>query len=126
MLLEIIATNAIIIGFIFNVLFVEHPDSQSYTIYFAVGLLLQTPFLLLWWWWRRSGFGFWLCGRRGRARRKRYLRPVDVDVDVVELQRTVTPAVAVESVDNLVVVVVAAAAAATTNEEQDLELAEVG
>ncbi|KAH8815921.1 hypothetical protein F5884DRAFT_747443 [Xylogone sp. PMI_703] len=75
MFLEIIVTNAILINFILNFLFVAHPDTTSYTIYFIVSLLLESPFVLLYCWWK-SGFSFqgwswkWKCGRQSGARWK--------------------------------------------------------
>jgi hypothetical protein len=45
-------------GFILNILFVDHSNTSSYTLYFSLSLLGFSPFILLWnWWcwWRGSG-----------------------------------------------------------------------
>ena len=39
---------AIIVGFILNVLYVEHPDTSSYTIAFVVCMAVFSPFALAW------------------------------------------------------------------------------
>ena len=39
---------AIIAGFILNVLYVEHPDTNSYTIAFVVCMAVFSPFALAW------------------------------------------------------------------------------
>ncbi|RFU25300.1 hypothetical protein B7463_g11031, partial [Scytalidium lignicola] len=107
MFLEFIVTTAIIIGFILNVLYVDHPDTRSYTIYFVLGLLIQSPFILLWRWWKSE----WGCGRRHSAGRKLpdgnvSLLPL-VNASTVEVgsvnvtETTATTSVAVEGIDDV-------------------------
>jgi len=45
---------AIITSFLLNLIFVEHPDHNTETGGFILGLLLEVPFLLVWKYW-----GFW-------------------------------------------------------------------
>ena len=45
-----IVSLAIILGFILNILFVEHPNSSTYTISFVFSLSALSPFVLLWQW----------------------------------------------------------------------------
>lgn len=44
-----IVSAAIIIGLLLNVAFVRHPDQNSYSIAFIIGLLIECPFLAVWW-----------------------------------------------------------------------------
>jgi hypothetical protein len=46
-----VVSLAIILGFIWNVLFVEHPNKSTYTISFILSLLALSPFALLWRYW---------------------------------------------------------------------------
>ncbi|KAH7360333.1 hypothetical protein BKA65DRAFT_547056 [Rhexocercosporidium sp. MPI-PUGE-AT-0058] len=46
-----VVSLAIILGFIWNILYVEHPDTRSYTIAFAGSLLALSPFVLGWIYW---------------------------------------------------------------------------
>jgi len=46
-----IVSLAIITGFILNIIFVDHPNTASYTLYFVVSLAAFTPFILGWRWW---------------------------------------------------------------------------
>jgi membrane protease YdiL (CAAX protease family) len=39
---------AIIVGFILNILYVEHPDTNSYTIAFVLSMAVFSPFALAW------------------------------------------------------------------------------
>jgi hypothetical protein len=39
---------AIIVGFILNILYVEHPDTTSYTIAFVLSMAVFSPFALAW------------------------------------------------------------------------------
>lgn len=39
---------AIIVGFILNIFYVEHPNTTSYTIAFVLGMALFSPFALAW------------------------------------------------------------------------------
>ena len=52
-MLEIIITTAIILGFILNIAFVNHPDTTSYTIAFVLSLLVEGAVMGMWWIWRR-------------------------------------------------------------------------
>lgn len=47
-------SGAIIIDFVLNVLFVDHPDTASYTFYFSLSFLGLTPFMALWAYWMRD------------------------------------------------------------------------
>ncbi|EPE35088.1 hypothetical protein GLAREA_10784 [Glarea lozoyensis ATCC 20868] len=49
---EVIVSAAIILGFFLNLFFVEHPNVTSYTITFAISMVVITPFAL---WWRYRG-----------------------------------------------------------------------
>ncbi|KAJ5054649.1 uncharacterized protein L3040_000916 [Drepanopeziza brunnea f. sp. 'multigermtubi'] len=46
-----VVSLAIILGFIWNILYVEHPDTRSYTIAFVGSLLALSPFVLCWIYW---------------------------------------------------------------------------
>ncbi|TVY12870.1 hypothetical protein LARI1_G008850 [Lachnellula arida] len=46
---EVVVSGAIILGFLFNIAFVAHPDTTSYTIAFIISLVVLSPFVL---WWR--------------------------------------------------------------------------
>jgi hypothetical protein len=46
-----VVSLAIILGFIWNVLFVEHPNRSTYTLSFILSLLALSPFVLLWRYW---------------------------------------------------------------------------
>lgn len=52
---EVVST-AIILGWVLNFAFVDHPDRKSYTIAFVISLLFECPFLAAWryWWVPRS------------------------------------------------------------------------
>jgi membrane protein implicated in regulation of membrane protease activity len=52
-MLEIIVTAAIILGFVLNIFFVDHPDTTSYTAAFVLSLLVEGVILGLWWLWRK-------------------------------------------------------------------------
>ena len=43
-----LVTLAIIVGFVLNILYVEHPDTSSYTIAFVVCMAVFSPFALAW------------------------------------------------------------------------------
>jgi hypothetical protein len=45
---------AIIVGFILNVVYVEHPNTTSYTITFVLSLAVVSPFGLAWRYWNTS------------------------------------------------------------------------
>ena len=46
---------AIIGSFILNIIFVDHPNTTSYTLYFSLSLFALSPFALLWrWYWSRN------------------------------------------------------------------------
>jgi hypothetical protein len=47
-MLKEVVSLAIILSFIINFVFVPHPHTSSYTIYFVLSLLAISPFLLLW------------------------------------------------------------------------------
>ena len=49
-----VVSLAIILSFIMNLVFVPHPNSSSYTIYFVLSLLAISPFLALWRLWFSS------------------------------------------------------------------------
>lgn len=49
MFTEVVVSGAIILGFLFNIAFVAHPDTTSYTIAFVISLVVLSPFVL---WWR--------------------------------------------------------------------------
>lgn len=52
MLLEVIISLAIILSFVANLLWIDHPDTGSYTLYFVLSLLLIAPFPLAWKFWK--------------------------------------------------------------------------
>jgi hypothetical protein len=54
-----IVSLAIIVGFILNILYVEHPNTTSYTIAFILSLAVISPFGLAW--------RYWVAPRRLRA-----------------------------------------------------------
>jgi hypothetical protein len=64
-MLKEVVSLAIILSFIINLVFVPHPNSSSYTIYFVLSLLAISPFLALW--------RLWLSPRAARE-----LEPRDV------------------------------------------------
>jgi len=41
-----IVSLAIIMSFIFNIIYVDHPNKASYTVYFSLSLAAMTPFYL--------------------------------------------------------------------------------
>ncbi|CAL3972026.1 unnamed protein product [Diplocarpon coronariae] len=43
---------AIILGFMWNILYVDHPDTKSYTLAFVGSLAALSPFVLGWMYWR--------------------------------------------------------------------------
>jgi len=43
-----VVSLAIILGFIWNVLFIAHPNKSTYTISFILSLLALSPFAVLW------------------------------------------------------------------------------
>jgi hypothetical protein len=53
---QIVISFAIISSFIINIIIVPHPNTVSYTLYFAVSLVATAPFLALFSWikWRRE------------------------------------------------------------------------
>jgi len=52
---------AIIVGFILNIFYVEHPNTTSYTIAFALSLAVLSPVALVW--------KYWVTSRRLRSLR---------------------------------------------------------
>jgi len=50
-----VVSGAIIIGFVLNLAFVDHPDQKSYTIAFVLALLMESPVLVVWWYWWGGG-----------------------------------------------------------------------
>ena len=46
---EVVVSGAIILGFLFNIAFVAHPNTASYTIAFIISLVRLSPFAV---WWR--------------------------------------------------------------------------
>ncbi|KAH6720235.1 hypothetical protein BKA61DRAFT_231867 [Leptodontidium sp. MPI-SDFR-AT-0119] len=46
-----VVSLAIILGFIWNILYVDHPDTRSYTVAFAGSLVALSPFVLGWIFW---------------------------------------------------------------------------
>jgi len=46
-----VVSLAIILGFIWNILYVDHPDTRSYTIAFVGSLIVLSPFVLCWIYW---------------------------------------------------------------------------
>ena len=46
-----VVSLAIILGFMWNVLFVEHPDRATYTVAFVLSLLVLAPFVVFWRYW---------------------------------------------------------------------------
>lgn len=44
-----VVSGAIMIGFVLNLAFVDHPDQKSYTIAFVIALVMECPFLAVWW-----------------------------------------------------------------------------
>lgn len=53
MFVEVIVSLAIIFSFILNILYVDHPETISYTVGFVVSLLVMLPFMLAWRYWQR-------------------------------------------------------------------------
>ncbi|KAI9055202.1 hypothetical protein LZ554_000166 [Drepanopeziza brunnea f. sp. 'monogermtubi'] len=43
-----VVSLAVILGFVWNILYIEHPDTRSYTIAFVGSLLALSPFVLYW------------------------------------------------------------------------------
>lgn len=76
MLKEVVSLE-VILGFIWNILYVDHPDTKSYTIAFVGSLLATSPFILGWLYWSKLKEGaapreilslrYWR-ERRGQAR----------------------------------------------------------
>ena len=50
MIKEVISL-AVILSFIMNVIWVDHPNTYTYTVAFTVSLILMAPFLGLWIYW---------------------------------------------------------------------------
>ncbi|KAF4637605.1 hypothetical protein G7Y89_g469 [Cudoniella acicularis] len=48
---EVVISAAILLGFLLNILFVDHPNVASYTVAFVLSLIALAPFIL-WWKWR--------------------------------------------------------------------------
>jgi hypothetical protein len=48
---QVFFSLAIILCFIANLLWVDHPNYQSYTLYFALSVLVLAPFFLTWKFW---------------------------------------------------------------------------
>ncbi|PVH84839.1 hypothetical protein DL98DRAFT_71438 [Cadophora sp. DSE1049] len=46
-----VVSLAIILGFIWNILYVDHPDTRSYTAAFVGSLVVLSPFVLGWIFW---------------------------------------------------------------------------
>ncbi|KAG4433704.1 hypothetical protein IFR05_010813 [Cadophora sp. M221] len=46
-----VVSLAIILGFIWNILYVDHPDTRSYTIAFVGSFIALSPFVLGWIYW---------------------------------------------------------------------------
>ncbi|KAK0101462.1 hypothetical protein ONS95_006634 [Cadophora gregata] len=46
-----VVSLAIILGFIWNILYIDHPDTRSYTIAFVGSLIVLSPFVLGWIYW---------------------------------------------------------------------------
>jgi hypothetical protein len=49
---EVVVSIAIILGFVLNLLFVDHPNVTSYTITFAISMAVISPVAL---WWKYRG-----------------------------------------------------------------------
>jgi hypothetical protein len=60
-----IVSLAIILSFIFNIIYVDHPNTFSYTVYFSLSLAGMAPFVL--------AYQFWASRRE--ARRHQNERP---------------------------------------------------
>ncbi|KAK2629105.1 hypothetical protein QTJ16_002208 [Diplocarpon rosae] len=52
-----VVSLAIILGFIWNLLYIDHPDTKSYTIAFVGSLAALSPLVLGWICWRESKKG---------------------------------------------------------------------
>jgi hypothetical protein len=50
-MLKEVVSLAIILGFVLNIFYVDHPNTQSYTTAFVISLVAISPFLLAWKWW---------------------------------------------------------------------------
>lgn len=48
MTLQIIVTGAIMLGFVLNIIFVDHPDTTSYTVAFVISLAVEGLLLGIW------------------------------------------------------------------------------
>lgn len=46
-----VVSLAIILGFIWNILYVDHPNTRSYTIAFVGSLIVLSPFIFGWIYW---------------------------------------------------------------------------
>ncbi|KAH8658795.1 hypothetical protein BGZ60DRAFT_434279 [Tricladium varicosporioides] len=45
---EVVISAAILLGFLLNILFVDHPNVASYTIAFVISLVVLSPFVVWW------------------------------------------------------------------------------
>ncbi|PBP18972.1 hypothetical protein BUE80_DR010219 [Diplocarpon rosae] len=52
-----VVSLAIILGFIWNILYIDHPDTKSYTVGFVGSLAALSPFVLGWICWCESQKG---------------------------------------------------------------------
>lgn len=54
---QVTVSLAIILCFIANLLWVNHPDYRSYTLYFTLSLLVLAPFVIAWKLWIAEAMG---------------------------------------------------------------------
>src|ERR1700712_1745090 len=73
---------AIILSFVGNILYIEHPDTRSYTAGFVLSLLALAPVVGVWWYW--EVLRVWWIGSEWDNEEliERFERVVDMEMNV--------------------------------------------